>query len=241
MNIFKFGEDFRDAQDLADLLRLGRLPEAWISPPAVRELRELVRHRAKLVRLRSGCKAEVHAVLAKCGVHVLMSDLFGVWGTELLDGLDLPTPYAARIGSLRRVMDGLDFEIDVFAGLARGRMAHEPGYTAAGADPRHRPHLGRGPGRRDRRHHPVRISIEADLLGGSDAQASRVRHPCPPRTDHQTGLTSGPLGGDRVGQDRLQSQRGRGAARTSRRPPRPQHRLGRCRQASAGARLLRAT
>ena len=122
--------DFRDAQDLADLLRLGRLPEAWISPPAVRELRELVRHRAKLVRLRSGCKAEVHAVLAKCGVHVLMSDLFGVWGTELLDGLDLPTPYAARIGSLRRVMDGLDFEIDVFAGLARGRMAHEPGYTA---------------------------------------------------------------------------------------------------------------
>ena len=46
MNIFKFGEDFRDAKDLADLLRLGRLPEAWISPPAVRELRELVRHRA---------------------------------------------------------------------------------------------------------------------------------------------------------------------------------------------------
>src|SRR5664279_1440744 len=25
--------DFRDAQDLADLLRMGRLPEAWIAPP----------------------------------------------------------------------------------------------------------------------------------------------------------------------------------------------------------------
>src|SRR5215213_4211312 len=34
--------DLRDAADLADLLRMGRLPESWISPPAVRELRELV-------------------------------------------------------------------------------------------------------------------------------------------------------------------------------------------------------
>jgi len=32
--------DFRDAADLADLLRMGRLPEAWIAPPQVRETRE---------------------------------------------------------------------------------------------------------------------------------------------------------------------------------------------------------
>ena len=117
--------DVRDASDLADFLRMGRLPEAWIAPPAARELRELVRHRAKLVGLRSHCKAEVHAVLAKCGVQVLMSDLFGLWGTELLDGLDLPAPYAARIGSLRRLIDDLEFEIDVFAGLdtSSGRPA----------------------------------------------------------------------------------------------------------------------
>ena len=31
--------DVRDASDLADLLRMGRLPDAWIAPPAVRELR----------------------------------------------------------------------------------------------------------------------------------------------------------------------------------------------------------
>jgi hypothetical protein len=82
----------------------------------------------------SGCvshaKAEVHAVLAKCGVQVLMSDLFGVAGTALLDGLELPAPYAARIASLRRLIDDLDFEIDLFAGMVRGRMVREPGYTA---------------------------------------------------------------------------------------------------------------
>jgi transposase len=70
--------DVRDAADLADLLRMGRLPEGWIAPPATRELRELVRHRAKLVALRSHSKAQIHAVLAKCGVRVTMSDLFGV-------------------------------------------------------------------------------------------------------------------------------------------------------------------
>ena len=108
----------------------GRLPEAWIAPPAVRELRELVRHRAKLVGLGSHCKAEVHAVLAKCGVQVAMSDLFGVEGTALPDRLDLAAPYAARIGSLRRIMDLLDFEIDHAAGMVRGRLATDPGYIA---------------------------------------------------------------------------------------------------------------
>jgi transposase len=76
---FEYGgsrNDERDAADLADLLRMDRLPKAWIAPPATRELRELVRHLAKLVGLRSHCRAEVHAVLAKCGVRVGLSDLF---------------------------------------------------------------------------------------------------------------------------------------------------------------------
>jgi transposase len=134
--------DFRDSCDLADLLRMRRLPEAWIAPPATRELRELVRHRAKLVAMRSRCKAQVHAVLAKCGVAVPMSDLFGVAGTDLLDRLALPAAYAARIASLRRIMDLLDFEIDVFAGLTKARLAGDPGYTAVQTIPGIGPVLG---------------------------------------------------------------------------------------------------
>src|SRR4051812_26236120 len=75
--------DERDAADLADLLGMGRLPEAWIAPPATRELRGWVRHRAKLVGLRSGVKNQVHAVLAGAGVQVLLSDLFGSGGRQL--------------------------------------------------------------------------------------------------------------------------------------------------------------
>jgi transposase len=127
---------------LADLLRMGRLPEAWIAPAATREMRELVRHRAKLVAIRSQFRAQVHSVLAKCGVTVPMTDLFGVGGTELLDRLQLPQPYAARITSLRRVMDLLDFEVDVFAGLTRRRLAKDPGYIAVQTIPGIGPTLG---------------------------------------------------------------------------------------------------
>jgi len=47
--------DERDAADLADLLRMGRLPEAWVAPHQVRELRELTRYR-HLCRRRHSCR-----------------------------------------------------------------------------------------------------------------------------------------------------------------------------------------
>jgi transposase len=102
--------DERDAGDLADLLRMGRLPEAWIAPPQVRGLREAVRHRAKLVALRSGLKAQVHTVLAKQGVKVTVSDLFGVGGQKILDELRLDAPFNARVASLRRLIDAFTLE-----------------------------------------------------------------------------------------------------------------------------------
>lgn len=122
--------DVRDASDLADLLRMGRLPEAWIAPPAVRELREAVRHRCKLVALRSGLKAQVHAVLAKQGVTVAVSDLFGVGGQQLLDGLQLDAAYAARVDSLRRLIDAFTFEIDVLAQRTATGLRNHRGYQA---------------------------------------------------------------------------------------------------------------
>jgi transposase len=134
--------DERDAFDLADLLRMGRLPQAWIAPPATRELREVLRHRAKLVGIRSGCKAQIHAVLAKCGIQVSMTDLFGLAGTQLLDRLELPAPYAARINSLRRIISVLDFEIDAAAGQARARLIGDPGYQAVQTIPGIGPILG---------------------------------------------------------------------------------------------------
>jgi len=103
--------DERDATDLVDLLRMGRLAEAWIAPPPLRELRELIRYRGKLVHLRSSCKSQVHSVLAKEGVAVPMSDLFGQGGQRLLDKVVLGDAYRTRVESLREVIELVDREI----------------------------------------------------------------------------------------------------------------------------------
>jgi transposase len=144
--------DERDAADLADLLRMGRLPEAHIAPEPVRALRELVRHRAKLSRWRSGVKTSIHAVLAKRGVAVPMSDLFGAEGTALLDALcatpggtrivgagnaggpqkvggpRLEPEYTARVVSLRGLLATLEGEIAEFDRQVAAALAGHPGY-----------------------------------------------------------------------------------------------------------------
>jgi transposase len=142
--------DERDAADLADLLRMGRLPQAWIAPPAVRGLREAVRHRCKLVALRSGLKAQVHAVLARQGVAVPVSDLFSPGGRQLLDQLRLDPPFGARVLSLLRLIDGFGFEIDTVTRRVTADLGRHPGYRAAQAIPRCRPGAGGGVRRRDR-------------------------------------------------------------------------------------------
>lgn len=122
--------DEKDATDLADLLRLGRLPEAWIAPTGTRELRELVRGRHKLVALRTSCRNQAHAVLAKRGIAVPMSALFGVAGNAFLDELPLPAAYTARLRALRTVIEEMERQV---AGLDRqiaALLADDPGYRA---------------------------------------------------------------------------------------------------------------
>src|SRR5262245_16717969 len=122
--------DERDANDLVDLLRLGRLAEAWIAPAEVREARELVRYRHKLVRLRSGLKAQVHAVMGKHGVLPSRVDMFGLGGTAQLDDLDLPMGYTARMESLRDLIGVYDREVAALDRRIAALFANHSGYHA---------------------------------------------------------------------------------------------------------------
>ena len=120
--------DERDAADLADLLRMGRLPEAWIAPAEVRELRELTRYRQKLVHLRTSCKDQVHGVLAKLGVPVTCTDIFGTAGSAWLDGLGLPQPYAGKVTSLRHLTGELTAEVTMLSAVISDLLAGDHGY-----------------------------------------------------------------------------------------------------------------
>jgi transposase len=125
--------DVIDATDLADMLRMGRLPEAWIAPPAIRELRELVRYRAKLVRLRSGLKAQVHAVMAKEGVLPEVGDMFCGAGNRQLDAMGIGENYMLRVASLRELIAVYDHQIVTLERLIHQHLRHDRGYQAVQA------------------------------------------------------------------------------------------------------------
>jgi transposase len=122
-------KDETDARHLADLLRLGMLPEAWLAPAEVRELRERVRHRAALVAWRSSVRAHVHAVPAKEGIAVSVSDLFGKAGREQLSTVRLAPAYQDRIEALLRLHEVLDGEVETAMAQTRRAFMRRPEYA----------------------------------------------------------------------------------------------------------------
>ena len=122
--------DKHDAQDLALLLRIGRLSEGWIAPPEIRELRELVRYRHSLGRHRTSAKAQIHGVMAKNGILPVVAELWGPIGQAQLDGLELPEAYALRMRSLRELLAHIEREITKIDAQLHHRLKSDPGYQA---------------------------------------------------------------------------------------------------------------
>jgi hypothetical protein len=178
--------DPADAYELANLLRLGSLPEAYIAPPDLRELRELVRHRRQLLKLATSIKGGVRALLAKHNIRLSASDLDGDTATGLLDALELPGTYAQRLASQRRLLLVLADEIASVEIDLHTPAASPPGLLQPAESEGHRPDPGRGVHRRDRRRHPVPDRRRVVLLGRPDATALRVGQDGAPRA-HQQG------------------------------------------------------
>lgn len=122
--------DERDATELAHRLRRGDLPESWIAPPDVRELRELIRYRAKLAALRTSAKAQIHAVMAKLGILPTLSDMFGPTGQVLLDQMPFEGAYAIRVESLRDLLELYERELPMVEQALHNRLAGDKGYWA---------------------------------------------------------------------------------------------------------------
>jgi transposase len=96
----------------------------------VRELRELVRYRHKLVCIRSGLKAQVKAVLAKHGLRPPVNDLWGTGGSAYLDAVELSDAYINRIESLRDLVAVFDREIAMVEQVTHRSLRDHPGYRA---------------------------------------------------------------------------------------------------------------
>jgi transposase len=61
--------DSRDALHILDLLLQNRFPRIWIPSPAERDVRQLLRHRHKMVCLRTSVRNQLHALAMGQGIY----------------------------------------------------------------------------------------------------------------------------------------------------------------------------
>jgi transposase len=118
--------DAVDARTLAHLLRADLLPEAYVAPRELRDLRDLLRQRVVLTQMRSALKNRVHALIARQGIQRAHADLFGAGGRRFLDDLTLRPEPRARLEVLLRLIADFDREIDALAREIDRRAKHDP-------------------------------------------------------------------------------------------------------------------
>jgi transposase len=102
--------DRRDARHILTLLSEGRFPAIWVPDPAERDLRALVAHRMRLVRIRTMVRNGVHAIALNSGV-TLGSSLFTRRGLAQLQGLALPLHTGQRRDESLDLLTWLDAHI----------------------------------------------------------------------------------------------------------------------------------
>ena len=91
-----------DANLLSELgAQTDRWWQVWLAPQEVRDRREWLRYRMSLVRLQTGLKNRIHAILHRHGILHDFADLFGTQGRRMLtrlanDTQDQPLRQSAR-------------------------------------------------------------------------------------------------------------------------------------------------
>src|SRR5215218_3343031 len=123
--------DAVDARTLAHLLRTGLLPEAYIAPRELRELRDLLRHRVALTRMRSALKNRVGAILAKQGIQRPFSDMFGPAAMRFLAEVELRESPRRRLDSTLALIADFTREIDLTTGEIEARAKDDAHSTSS--------------------------------------------------------------------------------------------------------------
>src|SRR2546425_8259745 len=101
-----------DAAILGQLLRADLLPEAWIAPPPVRQLRALLRHRVALVRLRTLLRNRIHAIVADYGHDRPVGGYWTGPGRAWLAALELPAVSRELVEDYLGLIDALQDRVD---------------------------------------------------------------------------------------------------------------------------------
>lgn len=109
----KVGDDASDARWIAEMLRLGILPEAYVYPPEQRPLRDLLRRRGLLVRQRTQALLSLEGLLARHGLKCPGADALKKWTVVEVQGLAMDETSRFQAQTLLQMLHAAD-------GLVRG-------------------------------------------------------------------------------------------------------------------------
>lgn len=102
----KIKTDKVDSEILAKLLKGNLIPETYVPPKDIRELREIVRHRQSYVKMRTSLKNQIHAILKKNNIKIPVKDIFAKKSRIFLEKL-----HDEKIDSYLKMIDHVDNEI----------------------------------------------------------------------------------------------------------------------------------
>jgi len=101
-----------DARLLAELARRDLVPALWVPSLSERELRERLRRRMHLVRLRTSAKGRIFGLLTQWGVRIKLTRLRQPDGLELLERRGVPEVWPRSVAEALGVIDELDRRVE---------------------------------------------------------------------------------------------------------------------------------
>jgi transposase len=122
--------DRADARHLRELLMVGRLPESWISPEHLLDLRARVRLRHTLVDQRGEWQQRIHAVLYHHGLPHRRDGLLTGAGRAWLAEAALPAVAREQITVALLMIDALDAQLPALDKQLRAHARRQPGCRA---------------------------------------------------------------------------------------------------------------
>lgn len=103
--------DRRSSDLLARLTRLDMLPAAYVPPREIRDLRELLRYRAALVKIDTMLKNRVRAILHRTGVELAHRRVFGQLAQTVLATSPIREPYRLLLDGYRAIHSTVEDQI----------------------------------------------------------------------------------------------------------------------------------
>jgi transposase len=121
--------DWADARHLRELLLIGRLPESWIPPVHILDLRARVRTRHLLSHQRTEWQQRMHFVLYHHGIPQ-RRNLLSLESRQWVAGLKLPAAAREQLDTALQIIDALDIRLVPFDQDLHAIARKQPGCRA---------------------------------------------------------------------------------------------------------------